>query len=59
MGGQSSFAFAILDQQDNGVLINAMHSREGCYLYAKEIVGGTSEITLSKEEEEALKKALS
>ena len=58
MGGQSSFAFAILDQQDNGIMMNAMHSREGCYLYAKEIVNGTSDITLSKEEEEALKKAL-
>ena len=58
MGGQSSFAFAILDQSDNGILLNAIHSREGCYLYAKEIVNGQSGITLSKEEEEALKKAL-
>lgn len=58
MGGQSSFALTLLDQTDNGILMNAMHSREGCYLYIKEIKEGQSEITLGKEEEESLKKAL-
>lgn len=58
MGGQSSFALTLLDQMDNGILMNTIHSREGCYLYIKEIRDGQSEITLGKEEEESLKKAL-
>lgn len=58
MGGQSSFALTMLDQMDNGIVMNAIHSREGCYLYIKEIVGGESEIVLGKEEAESLRKAL-
>ena len=58
MGGQSSFALTLLDQMDNGIVMNAIHSREGCYLYIKEITGGESEIVLGKEEAESLKKAV-
>ena len=58
MGGQSSFALTLLDQMDNGIVMNAIHSREGCYLYIKEIKSGESEIVLGKEEEASLKKAL-
>ena len=58
MGGQSSFALTLLDQMNNGIVMNAIHSREGCYLYIKEITGGESEIVLGKEEAESLKKAL-
>ena len=35
-----------------------MHSREGCYTYAKEIVNGESYVELSEEEIEALDKAI-
>ena len=38
-------------------LINAMHSREGCYTYIKEIVDGNSIIALADEEKEALEMA--
>ena len=38
MGGKLSFALAMLDGNNNGWIINAMHSREGCYTYVKEIV---------------------
>jgi hypothetical protein len=34
--------------------MNAVHSREGCYTYVKEIVDGNSIIVLSEEEQEAL-----
>ena len=37
MGGKLSFALAMLDGNDSGWIINAMHSREGCYTYVKEI----------------------
>ena len=58
MGGNLSFALAILDAKDNGWIINAMHSREGCYTYIKEIVKAESFIELSDEEAEALEKAI-
>ncbi len=39
-------------------MINAMHSREGCYTYVKEIVKGESYVELAEEEAEALDKAI-
>lgn len=57
MGGNLSFALTMLDDKDTGWLINAMHSREGCYTYIKEIVKGESYIELSEEELESLQRA--
>ena len=58
MGGKLSFALAMLDKSNNGYVINAMHSREGCYTYIKEIVKGESFITLGEEEKKALDQAV-
>ena len=58
MGGKLSFSLAMLDGRNNGYIINAMHTREGCYTYIKEIVDGNSIIVLSEEEKEALKMAM-
>lgn len=58
MGGKLSFSLALLDQENNGFIINAMHSREGCYTYIKEILNGNSIIVLADEEREALNIAL-
>ena len=58
MGGKLSFALAMLDGNDSGWIINAMHSREGCYTYVKEIVKGESYVELAEEEAEALDKAI-
>lgn len=58
MGGKLSFSLAMLDGKNNGYIINAMHTREGCYTYIKEIVDGNSIIVLSEEEKEALKMAM-
>ena len=54
MGGKLSFSLALLDQKNDGFIINAMHTREGCYTYIKEIVSGNSIIVLADEEKEAL-----
>lgn len=54
MGGQLSFCLALLDENNNGFIINSVHSTEGCYSYTKEIKNGESKISLGKEEEEAL-----
>ena len=58
MGGKLSFSLAMLDMRNNGFIINAMHTREGCYTYIKEIIDGNSVIVLSEEEQEALKRAM-
>lgn len=54
MGGKLSFSLALLNKENDGFIINAMHSREGCYTYIKEIIKGNSVIPLSEEEKEAL-----
>lgn len=58
MGGKLSFALTMLDGDNNGWIINAMHSREGCYTYIKEIVKGESYIELAEEEAESLERAI-
>ena len=58
MSGDLSYSLALLDKENNGVLISSMYSREGCYTYAKDIVNGESKINLSEEEAEALKQAI-
>ena len=54
MGGQLSFSLALLDENDNGFIINSVHSTDGCYSYTKEVIAGECSITLGKEEEKAL-----
>ena len=54
MGGKLSFSLALLNETNDGFVMNAVHSREGCYTYIKEIVDGNSIIVLADEEQEAL-----
>jgi len=58
MSGKLSFVIALLNDQHSGIILNAMHSREGCFTYAKEIIKGESYIPLSEEEKDALEKAM-
>lgn len=58
LGGQLSFSLALLDEHNDGFIINSVHSTEGCYSYTKEIKGGESKLALGKEEEKALSIAL-
>ena len=58
MGGKLSFSLALLNETNDGFIINAMHSREGCYTYIKEIMDGNSIIVLAEEEKEALDMAI-
>lgn len=55
VGGKLSFAFAMLNKEDTGIVLNAVHSRDNCFLYIKEIMKGESYIMLSEEEIEALR----
>lgn len=54
MGGQLSFSLALLDENQNGFIINSVHSTDGCYTYTKEIIMGECKISLGTEEAEAL-----
>lgn len=57
VGGKMSFALAMLDMDNNGFVLNVIHSRDNCYMYLKEIVKGESYIMLSDEEIQALRQA--
>lgn len=59
MGGNLSFATALLDEKGNGLVITSISGRQESRSYAKKIINGESEIALSKEEKEAIAQALS
>lgn len=54
MGGKLSFSLALLNENEDGFVLNAVHSREGCYTYMKDIIAGNSVVVLSEEEKKAL-----
>jgi len=58
VGGNLSYAVALLDSSNNGVILNGIHSRTGSFTYAKPVELGVSEYTLSAEESQALEQAL-
>ena len=58
VGGEQSFALALLDANKNGVIISNLYGRQDSRLYAKGIVNGNGERALSEEERKALEKAL-
>lgn len=58
MGGQLSFSLALLDENDNGFILNSVHSTDGCYSYTKEIKKGLCDISLGDEEKKALDMAM-
>jgi len=58
MGGQLSFSLALLDEHNDGFIINSVHGTDGCYSYTKEIKEGSCKLALGKEEEKALTLAI-
>lgn len=58
MGGLLSFSLALLDEDNNGLILNSVHSTEGCYTYTKEVVNGECKLELSNEEKVALDQAM-
>ncbi len=53
-----SFSLALLDDNSDGVVVSSLYGRNECVVYAKSVEGGKSSYTLSKEEEEAVKRAV-
>lgn len=58
VGGDLSYAIALMDEEKNGVVLNSLYYREGCYTYGKPIIAGESKYQLSTEEQQAIDKAL-
>ena len=58
MGGQLSFCLALLNEKNDGFIINSVHSTEGCYSYTKVIKNGECDISLGDEEKKALQMAM-
>ena len=58
MGGMLSFSLALLDEENNGFILNSVHTSDGCYTYTKEIYEGRCELELGSEERIALEKAI-
>ncbi len=56
-GGDQSFTVALLDANNDGVVITSIYGREGSRVYAKPINKGVSEYALSNEEKKAMEKA--
>ena len=53
-GGNQSFALALLDADDDGIVISSLHARGMTRFYAKAMSHGRPEATLSDEEVEAV-----
>lgn len=57
-GSDLSFAVAMLDENNDGVVFNGIYSREMSNIYAKPVKKGVSEYTFSEEEKEAIRRAI-
>ena len=54
VGSDLSFAVALLDREDNGIVLNGLYGSESSNIYAKPIKRGISSYQLSEEENYAL-----
>ena len=57
-GSDLSFTLALLDENNNGVVLNGIYSREMSNIYPKPVQNGQSSYTLSAEEKQAINKAI-
>jgi hypothetical protein len=57
-GNDLSFSVALLDEEQDGVVISGIHNREETYVYAKPLQQGQSKYQLSPEEKEAIHRSL-
>ena len=54
IGGDQSFAFALLDGKNNGFVVTSFYTKEGNRVYGKPIKNGKSQYALSQEELKAV-----
>jgi len=58
VGGSQSFAMALYDDRGDGALLTSLIGRSDCRVYAKPLIGGRSERSLSQEEQRAVQTAV-
>jgi hypothetical protein len=58
-GSNQSFALALLDGRDDGIVISSLHSRSATRIYAKALSAGRADAALSDEESQAVEIARS
>lgn len=58
VGSDLSFALALLDEENSGIVLNGIYSVENSNIYAKPIEKGKSKYTISEEEQKAIDKAI-
>ncbi|WP_274377007.1 DUF4446 family protein [Desulforamulus ruminis] len=58
MGSDLSFSLALLDRRGDGVVLTGLYGRDETRVYAKPLLKGTSDYSLTEEEEKAIKKTL-
>ena len=59
VGGTLSFVMTLLTKENDGFIMNSMHSnKEGCYIYIKEVKAGEVFVNLSEEERQSLEQAM-
>lgn len=58
MGGKLSFCLTLLNEDNDGFILNSVHSSTGCYSYLKEVRGGRCPIDLGAEEQQSLDEAI-
>lgn len=56
-GGSQSFAVAMTDKKNNGVIISSLYTRDRVNVFAKPIKEGVSEYKLTEEEQAAIKQS--
>lgn len=54
-GSDLSYSVALVDEENNGVVLSSIYGREENRCYAKPVTAGKSHYTLSKEEEQVLR----
>src|SRR5699024_7999233 len=57
-GGNMSFVLTLLNDANDGFILNTIHNRAGCHVYMKEVTNGECSIALAEEEKISLEKAL-
>lgn len=57
VGGDQSFSVALLDGEDNGVIITGLYSRDESRTFAKPVEKGSSSYNLSDNEEKVIAQA--
>lgn len=54
VGSDLSFALALLDEDNNGIVLNGIYSSEASNIYAKPILKGESKYKITEEEKQAI-----